>query len=1396
MTMETWAMGIDIGAVAIKLAVLKDGCLQATEFRLHHGDLLGCLQAMVARWRGERMKVLLTGSGAKGFPSPLVVDEIVAALEGTKWLTRKKLRSLLIIGGEKIRFVELDAAGRYRRHETNSDCASGTGSFLEQQAARLGLDLESFERLAYEYEGEVPAIATRCAVFARTDLIHRQQEGYSLASIAAGISEGVSRAVVDAVIRGRKVEPPLLVVGGGSLHRRLLAGLSQVVGFQVEPVPSGELAAAVGAALLASQEIWVENLFSSRPWEVRTALPLNPPLTLQKSSLPDLKGVESCEEAGVEVNLFRPINGRSQCKAFLGLDVGSTSTKLVLIDEEGKIILGLYTRTASAPVAATQRLFSCLERLSQEWSVDWVWPGVATTGSGRALLGQLIKADLIINEITAQARAAAFFLPEVDTVIEIGGQDSKFIRLQEGAVVQSLLNTICAAGTGSFLEEQALKLGLPLSAYTDLALGHRGPAISDRCTVYMERDLTRLQAEGWPKEELLASALHSVRDNYLIRVVGQAKVGQKICFQGATARNAGLVAAFETALGRPVIVPPYPHLTGAFGAALLVRELNLNETKFSGLSFGRAALEQRIETCDLCPNSCRLTVVKVGEALAAWGFQCGREYEERRKRLSAKPKITKHPELARKSTARLGLGPSSAAKRKTIGLPFILPLAETETLWTRFFEELGFNVVLSTSKEEQLSQGKTLAQAEFCAPIYLAHGQVEELFRLGCEAVFMPLFVQGPELSPNSRLPNFYCYYTNYFPVILRHSPVGEKGPIIAPVIDFRWPAKRLMASLEAHLKKLSPFSRSEIKTAWKKAWSDWQQEKQHRQEEGERLLRELKSGQWAVVLLGRPYNLYQPVLNQNLPEVIAEYGLPVLTQDMLATSANKGEKNESLIHWHYGKIIMEAAEQVAADDRLFPVFLTNFRCSPDSFILNYFRDLMERAHKPYLILQLDGLNSDIGYRTRLEAAIESFRHWKPTSRQAAPRISFSTLKKDRLWIVPHVDDTASVLAVAALNRFGYEALLAKEDSRSIQAGLGLTGGGECLPTAAFVGSIIQTMNQEKIPPFRAAVVVPTSLFSCNFPQIPVLVKLLLERIGLGEVAIFTTGLAGQHEPFELSLTLFHAYALADGLRRLVAKVRPYEKNKGETEAYRQRALALLAHAIHNRGSLGEAFGRVIKEFAAIPVGEGRARPLIAIIGDLYVIANPEFNLQVEKEVEAAGGEVIPASLIDITHFSQLNRIEKAWNYRRWPELIKTSLLQLLLRLQEKKWRHLSATFTGIKHEPLSLFSVRQLRAKAIPPELDGETAINLAKIEHYLQEIKPDAFLHVNPLYCCPGVVTASLTRWLEDKYRVPVINLYYDGLHNPNDNLRPYLHFLCEAKERKRLDSALQRELQELRR
>lgn len=1373
---SNWSLGLDLGSVAIKLVIFDSGQIVATDYKFHYGDIFGCLQSVLSPWINLKPKVALTGIGAKNFPEDLQVDEIVATLEGAKWALRQPFTSLLIIGGEKLRFIELDETGIYRRHVTNSDCASGTGSFIDQQAARLGLSLSEFEELAFNYQGEIPIIATRCAVFARTDLIHRQQEGYSLASIAAGVSQGVARAIVDAVIKGRKIASPLFVAGGGSIHRRLLSSLAQILDIEVKPVPRGELIGALGAALLASEEISLSELFSPKKTIDMSQVPLNPPLKLDKSSWPDLSGLEAWEEEGIEINLFRSLENNSRPKVYMGLDIGSTSTKLALIDETEKILLGLYTRTSAAPVVAVQRLFRWLEDFSQKREIDWDWQGIATTGSGRVLIGQLVGADLIINEITAHARAASQYLPEVDTVIEIGGQDSKFIRLQDGAVVQSLMNTICAAGTGSFLEEQAQKLGVSLDAYNSLVFGFSGPAISDRCTVYMERDLSRHLAEGWSKEELLASVLHSVRDNYLIRVVGQAKIGEKICFQGATARNRGLVAAFEMALNKKIYVSPYPHLAGAYGAALLVKEMQIEKTKFGGLSFGQKPLEQKTEICEICPNRCHLTIVKVGESLAAWGFQCGREYEDKRKR-----KIRSSP-FSKTSfsyfSRPMEKGVSKPGIPKKIGLPLVLPLSETAFFWRYFFSFLGAQLVFPKNEEELLRRGQTLARAEFCAPVYLAHGQVENLFQSGCDFIFFPIFLEGQEEEESSPLPRFYCYYTAYLPLILHNSFEWGKEKILSPIINFRWPAEKNITSLATCLEKSLGVTKKEITEAWKESQLAWREERAKRQEEGERLLCHLGEGEWAILLLGRPYNLDNPLLNQNLPQVIESYGVKVLRAEMIDLGGGaKGEGN--FLHWHYGQIIMQAAHRAAEDNRLFPIFVTNFRCSPDSFTLTYFRDLMERAHKPYLILQLDGLNSDIGYRTRIEAALESFRHWKAKKKERLPQLTFISLKKDKIWIIPHVDDTASALAVATLERFGYNALLAKENQKTIHRGLSLVGGGECLPTAALIGSLLETLEKEKISPSRTALALPTSFYSCNFPQIPVLIKLMLERIGLGEVEIFTTALVNQREPIEVSLMLFQAYCLADNLRRLVARLRPYEKNKGEVEECREEALAKLSRAIRERQDLRKTFEEVIQDFASIPVEKDEMRPKVAIIGDLYVIANPEFNCHIEKEIEAAGGEVIPASLVDITHFSHLNRLSRAWKHRLWTEVIRTALLQLFLRAQDYRWRKTLKEINGSSLKPLNFSSLKKVREKGLPPELDGETAINLAKIEHYLKEIKPQAFLHLNPIYCCPGVVTVPLVEWLEEKMKIPVINLYYDGLHNPNSQIKPYLYFLNKRQK-----------------
>jgi predicted CoA-substrate-specific enzyme activase len=1376
-------IGIDIGAVTLGVAVLRGSEIASKSYRFHHGNIKVTLAEVLANLGCPRALVGFTGRGARTFAGLRKINEVVAAVEGVKWAAGKNPESILLVGGENIYLIRLTSDGAYSGHEINSDCASGTGVFLDQQAGRLGLSSEELSRLAEGFAGLPPSIATRCAVFAKTDLIHCQQQGHSQAGIAAGLCDGVAQSLAETLIKDREAIGDLCLAGGVALNGRVVAALERILGKEIQVVRDAEVIPAVGAALLAEETIDMEDLRQMGERGYNEQVPLNPALVLSRSDYPDFAPDLTWLQGDIEITLYESLIPGRVYRVCLGLDIGSTSTKLAVMEGE-RVVIGLYTYTRSAPVEAVQRLFKALAGLEEQHRIKLEFLAAGTTGSGRQLIGKLIHADLVINEITAHARAAAALDPEVDTVIEIGGQDSKFIRVQNGAVVQAIMNYICAAGTGSFIEEQAQKLNVPLSEYSGLALGRRGPVISDRCTVYMERDLSRLLAEGWPKDELMASVLHSVRDNYLMRVVGQARVGERVCFQGATARNKALVASFEVALQKPIRVSRFCHLTGALGVGLLLNERQNWKSDFVGLEFSSHSFSQRTEVCSLCANRCQITLVEVGPEKAAWGFQCGREYEDTAYKDKRLPFESIHKVYSRARDSARPRSLPERHRRETIGIPRALPLIEYLPLWKDFFSLLGFPVVVSPQDKEILKQGKRSAQAEFCSPILLAHGHVDWLKRKGVDFIYFPLMLHGPRRDPKVAR-SFFCYYTSYTPVILHNSSLfKEKKNLLFPLIDLQIDPEKMAGVLHRTLGRPLRVEKKDVRRALEESWAGFLRLKEALQEHGDKTLAGIESqDEMAVVLLGRPYNLLDRSLNHGIPEIIQQSGVRVLTQDMLRLESLLPRYTGDYlhkVHWNYGKKVIHATEAVLQNPRLFPVFITNFRCSPDAFLMSYFKELMERQGRPYLILQLDELSSEVGYQTRIEAGLESFRNWEAQYPRRVKPFTFLPLRKDRTWILPHIDDSATVLARAVLERFGYETVVSEETPESSVQGLKLVGGGECVPVAAILGGLIATVKKHGLDGGRTAAIIPTEILGCNFPQIPLAVQAGLKKAGLEDVRIFTTDLAGQKFNLPLSLTLLKSYIMGGLINLMSATVRPDEVRRGETDRIKVDALEKISAAIVGKGDLLETFRGVVKDFAS--VGQAPmdgARPLLVILGDLYVTSNSAFNRDVEKVIEAAGGQALPTSFIDISYFSYLNRMEKSLKNRNIGDLAEAKAMNAFVRFHDLQFRKAAASVLGGVHPLMEGKLLKNLRTIGIPPELGGESAQNVLKIFYYLRHLRPDGFIHLNPLYCCPGVVSRALLGWVEREFGVPVIHLFYDGIHNPNENLEPYIYYLKKKKE-----------------
>ena len=759
-------VGIDIGSKTLKAAVLYNNKIEETFTYDHKGNLADTLKTVLSlvEEKYPRQKNITYGiCGNMDFDGFNTIDSILASVEANRFLDTG-CRNIIGIGCESFYLIILDDKGNYREHSVNPMCASGTGSFLDQQAERIGLSIEQLSEKAFSYKGKTPSIATRCAVFAKSDIIHAQAEGYDSDAIAAGLCKGMALSILSQLKKGRDLNGGIVLTGGVSQNRMIATEIADQLDGNIKVIDNSSVFNAIGAAVLGEEDnLDPDALLEAmgKKHERRNSL------EIKLTDYPDFESENMYISDGIEITEYEDLSG-DQRDIIIGIDIGSTSTKAVVMDYyTNSVLAGLYTKTAGAPVEISKKILFFIGELFKDSKLNV--RGVGTTGSGRTLVKEILNADLVVNEITAHAKGALFLDPEVDTIIEIGGQDSKFTQLEKGQVVNATMNYVCAAGTGSFIEEQASRLGIGLDEIAGLAMGQKAPYTSDRCTVYMERDLNLFQVEGFKKAEIITAVLHSVRDNYLSKVVGKLPLGNRIFFQGATARNKALVAAFEQEIQKPISVSQFCHLTGALGTAVLLKDLQLEKSRFAGLDFEYTTDS---EICTLCHNKCELALYKVGDRTTAWGLKCGREYEE--KKYHGK-KNTSDLESTFKRVFKLQKEYENTNVLR-VGLAKGFYQAEFYPLFEDFFKSLGCEVIVEESSAHILNEGNKLVNSDFCAPMVMIHGMVDRLLKRGVDFIFLPALVneeslldknQSDKIFREKTRDSYFCYYSSYAPSIV-----------------------------------------------------------------------------------------------------------------------------------------------------------------------------------------------------------------------------------------------------------------------------------------------------------------------------------------------------------------------------------------------------------------------------------------------------------------------------------------------------------------------------------------------------------------------------------------------------------------------------------------------------
>jgi len=701
--------------------------------------------------------------------------------------------------------------------------------------------------------------------------------------------------------------------------------------------------------------------------------------------------------------------------------VGSVSTNLAVIDDNGDLIMEIYVFTEARPIEVVDRN---LKKIGNEIGDRIRIRGVGTTGSGRELVGVLIGADTINDEITAHKTGATHVADKLtgerpDTIFEVGGQDSKFISIQEDVVVDFTMNEACAAGTGSFLEEQAEKLGINIKGeFAQLALSSEHPIrLGERCTVFMEKDLNPYLQKGAKIEDLVAGLAYSIVTNYLNRVVRGRHIGDCIFFQGGTAYNDSVAAAFATILDKEIIVPPHNGVIGAIGAALLAREKMMasgnqpaagstdnqpvagstegRETSFRGYGLDKVDYTIRSFTCPGCSNRCDIQEVRVEDERTYWGDKCSERYR-RRSKTDKKPVIPdlislrqdlllegyeeRHGDTAKErrgESLRLHVPASLCPK---IGIPRAMYTYDRFPFWNTFLSELGFDVVLSdTSNKKVINYGIDAVVAEPCFPLKLAHGHVRDLLDKDVDYIFIPnmLNVETEFMDVNSHA----CPWGQTMTFVIQHAPMmeGREDMLLQPTIHFRDGKEAVTKELQAFAQTFG-IKKKQVARAVEMAYKAQTEFQQKLMEAGQKALRTLvEEDELGIVIVGRAYNIYDSGVNLDIPKKLRDYyGVNVIPMDFLPLEGIDISDVNRNMYWNYGKKILQAARIVARYPNLHIIYITNFKCGPDSYIKQFVREAS--GGKPFLSLQFDGHSNDAGFMTRCEAYLDSkgfLRWWK-----------------------------------------------------------------------------------------------------------------------------------------------------------------------------------------------------------------------------------------------------------------------------------------------------------------------------------------------------------------------------------------------------------------------------------
>ena len=1257
--MKTYRAGIDIGSTTVKLVILDDGNnIIYGKYRRHQANTQGTLAELMKEAKEVLsdclLKIKITGSGSINLGKALgiaFVQEVVAVATALKAVA-PQTDVAIELGGEDAKIIYFTGGLEERM---NGVCAGGTGSFIDQMASLLQTDAEGLNKAAESYN-EIYPIAARCGVFAKTDIQPLINEGATKSDLAASIFQAVVNQTISGLACGKPIRGCVAFLGGPlhfmpELKKAFIRTLKLTPDNIVDPENS-HLFAAMGAALEAENANALDISSMIERLEKGVAVAFEMPRL--EALFNDKKEYEEfCarhKKAVVEKQSLSGYEGN----CFLGIDAGSTTTKLALIGERGELLFSYYANNQGNPIETAK---NAMRELHKNLPSGAKIVRSCSTGYGEELLKSAFSLDEGEVETIAHCTAASFFDKNVDCVLDIGGQDMKCIKLKNGAVDSIMLNEACSSGCGSFIENFANSLGYSAEEFAKEALFAENPVdLGTRCTVFMNSNVKQAQKEGASVADISAGLAYSVIKNALFKVIKLAdakNLGKHIVVQGGTFYNKAVLRAFEKIAGAEVTCPDIAGLMGAFGAALIAR------SDYKGQPTSMLPIDDIISLtytstsrrCGGCANNCMLTVNKFPQGRT---HITGNRCEKGLGNIGATKKAPNMFEYKRKRLFNYEPLAESDAPRGVIGIPRVLNMYENYPFWAVFFKELGFRVVLSpfsSRKIYELGMDSIPSESE-CYPAKLAHGHVQWLINKGIKTIFHPcVFYEHQENS--SAQNHFNCPIVVSYPENLKNNVEAvANGDVkyIRPFIAFT-SEKTASDRLVRLCKEEWNIPEAAVHKAVHLAWTEQQNAKDDIRNEGARLLAQMEQeGKKGIVLAGRPYHI-DPEINHGIPELIASYGLTVFTEDSLPVALNTDRSLRVVDQWVYHSRLYSAAEFVREREDMELIQMNSFGCGLDAVTTDQVNEILDNSNKLYTLLKIDEINNLGAVRIRIRSLMAAMRMRKKENIKPTPkpvtyhRAEYSAKMKTEGYTVlaPQMSPIHFDILEPVFKKHGYNVVVLNNDNRTaIDTGLKYVNNDACYPSITVVGQIMEAILSGKYDTNRLAIIMTQTGGCCRASNYVAFIRRALDKSGLSHIPVISLNVNGMEKNagFKLSagalIDAARALVYGDLFMRCLYHVRPYEKEPGSANALHEKWKNICIDSLTNpksKYSYKDVCEGIVEAFDNFPIDETVKKPRVGVVGEILVKYMPLANNHLVELLEKEGAEAVVPDIMDFLNY-------------------------------------------------------------------------------------------------------------------------------------------------------------------